>query len=106
MRAETKFNKAFKWAGFNQVRIFPAPIKEDAYGETKMVYGRKKKVSVLHCEIVIEISGRSKRVADLPHLHHLLPEEGWKFRQDDNLYKTIEKLYVHYYERANDSRPN
>lgn len=106
MRETTNYDKAFKWAGFNQVRVFPAPIANEAYGETKMVYGRKRKVSTLFCEIVIEINGRTKRVADLPHLHYLLPEDGWKFRQDETLYNTIKKLYEHYYARANDSRPN
>lgn len=106
MREETKFDKAFKWAGFNSVRVYPDTLMDDAYGETRMVYGRKKKVSVLYCEIVIEISGRTKRLSDLPHLHHLLPEEGWKFRQDQSLYETIKNVYIHYYERANDSRPN
>lgn len=96
---------AQKWAWDNDLRIFPEPLQEE-YPVTVMVNGRRKKRSKKYCEIVIEISGRTKRVADLPHLHEFLPEEGWKFTQGEEIYKVIDKLYTYYYERHLDTRPS
>jgi hypothetical protein len=95
--------KHFKWAMANYLRIYPQTIIE-SYGEKKMVHGRKKGVTMNYCEIMVEINGRNKRAADLTNLHEYL-ENGWKFKQDDELYKTIARLYRYYYDRANDHRP-
>jgi len=97
-------NKHFKWAMANYLRIYPQTIIE-AYGDKKIVHGRKKSVTMNYCEIMIEINGKGKRVADLPHLHEYLPD-GWKFRQDEILYKTIARIYEYYYDRAQDVRPS
>ena len=97
-------NKHFKWAEHNYLRIYPQTIIE-TYGARKMVHGRKKSVQMHYCEIMIEINGRSKRAADLTNLHEYL-EDGWKFMQDEALYKTIARLYSYYYNRANDTRPS
>ena len=96
--------KHFKWASFNHLKLYPQTIVEQ-YSDRRMINGRKKSVSMHYCEIIIEINGKCKRVADLPHLHQFLPD-GWKFKQDDKLYETIRELYKYYYERANDSRPS
>ena len=95
--------KHFRWATNNYLKIFPQTLIE-TYGSKKMVNGRKRGVTQHYCEIMIEINGKCKRVADLPHLHQFL-EDGWKFQQTDKLYETIRDLYKYYYERANDSRP-
>ena len=97
-------HKHFSWAQHNYLRIYPQTIIE-TYGTKKMVRGRKKGVTLHYCEIMIEINGRSKRAAELPNLHKYL-EDGWKFRQEEELYDTIAELYKYYYERANDTRPN
>ena len=68
-----------------------------------MVKGRKKSITLNYVEIIIEINGRQKRVAELPHLHEFLPEgTGWKFKQDEALYDTIAEIYKYYYDRALD----
>lgn len=97
-------NKHFRWAEHNYLRIYAQTIIE-TYGTSRMVRGRKKGVQLHFCEIMVEINGRSKRAAELTNLHKYL-EDGWKFRQSDELYETIRDLYKYYYERANDTRPS
>ena len=91
-------HKHFAWASLNYIRIYPQTIIE-TYAAKKIVNGRKKGYTLPLCEIMIEINGKCKRVADLPHLHKYL-EDGWKFRQEDKLYETISELYKYYYERS------
>jgi hypothetical protein len=91
-------HKHFKWAMENYLRIYPQTIIT-TYGEKKMVHGRKKSVTMNHCEIMIEINGRNKRAAELTNLHEFL-EDGWQFEQNDKLYETIRDLYEYYYKRA------
>ena len=97
-------NNHFRWAQHNYLRIYPQTIIE-TYGTSRMVRGRKKGIQLHFCEIMVEINGRSKRAADLTNLHEYL-EDGWKFMQDEALYKTIARLYSYYYNRANDTRPS
>ena len=92
-------NKHFKWARDNHLRLYPQCLIE-TYTKHKQVNGRKKKAYIPFVEIIIEINGASKRIADLPHLHEFL-EDGWKFKQDEEVYEVIHKLYKFYYDRAN-----
>ena len=92
-------NKHFQWAQDNYLRLYPQTLV-DTYVKHKQVNGRKRKSYIPYAEIIIEINGRQKRVADLPHLHEFLPD-GWKFTQDEEIYTAMNKIYKYYYERAN-----
>ena len=93
-------NKHFQWARDNHLRLYPQCLIE-TYVKQKQVNGRRKKAYIPYVEVIIEINGSSKRIADLPHLHEFL-EDGWKYKQDEEVYEVIEKLYEFYYKRAND----
>ena len=93
-------NTHFQWARDNYLRLYPQCLIE-TYVKHKQVNGRKRKSYIPYVEIIIEINGSSKRIADLPHLHEFL-EDGWKFQQGEEVYEVIEKLYEFYYERAHD----
>lgn len=96
-------HKHFAWAESNHLKLYPQTLIEQ-YSVRKMVRGRKKSVSMHYCEIIVEINGKAKRVAELKHLHEFLPEEGWKLEQNDKLYETIARLYKYYFDRAHDKR--
>lgn len=93
--------KHFDWARYNHLKLYPQCIIE-TYTKQKMIKGRKKKVIIPLVEIMVEINGSCKRVAELPHLHHILGDD-WKFKQDDKVYEVIAKLYEFYYNRAHES---
>ena len=75
------------WCYDNNITIYPVPSKE-LYTVTKMVYGKKKKVSLPKCRVEVNLDGHKK-----------LGTELWE--QDDEMYNYIDKLYEYYYDRAN-----
>ncbi len=75
------------WCFDNNITIYPVPTKE-MYTVTKMVNGRRKKVSIPKCVVEVNLDGMKKRGTEV-----------WE--QDEEMYEYIQKLYDYYYERAN-----
>lgn len=78
----------WNWAQENRIKIFLCRTQKQ-YGVTKMVAGRKKKISLPYVNICASLDGNNVRF-----------KEEYK-QEDEELPSIINKLYKHYYERAN-----
>lgn len=81
--------KAAKWCWDNDIYVVPRAINQ-VYAVKKRVGNRVKQVNQQYAKIAIKAGGREK-----------LGEQVYK--QDEEMNKKIDELYVYYYERRWDN---
>ena len=78
--------EAISWGiSTEEVIVYPQPTKE-TYTTHKMVNGKRRKVTLNKCKLVIKIG--SKRILGK-----------YEYMQDDQMSQAISDIYTYYYER-------
>ena len=90
----------FNWCSHYDIRVYAVTLKDTMYSGKSKRNGRIVKANKPFVEIIVEIGGRKKRVAELPLITALLTNEEDSYVQDEVLTEDIHKVYKYYYDRG------